>query len=592
MRKPTPLIWHLIPSYLLIILVSLGGVTWFALTSLQTFFIQRTAIDLETRARILVAQVADRLQPVDAVALGRICRRVGQDTDTRVTIIAADGTVMADSDEEPSRMENHSSRPEVLQALAGGVGRSERFSSTQGQRMMYVALPLLEGVDAPFAVLRVSIPLTAVESQVRTLFVDVLIGGFFSALLALALAFLVSRRISRPVEQLRSGAEKFSAGDLQHRLEVPGPAELAELARTLNQMAAQLQERIDAVISQRNEFETVLASMVEGVVAIDLQGRIMSFNAAFARMLAAPSGSVKGRDIHEIIRDRSFHQLLAEALAQNRLVQGDFVVRQPVERVFDTHCVPLAGFAEAPAGTLVVLHDVTRMRRLENVRQDFVANVSHEIRTPLTAIKGFVETLMQAAEDPEERRRFLGIIQRHVNRLNDILEDLLALARLEQRGEKAAVILEATPLRGVIETAAQLVQWKADARGVRLALDCAPEITVRVDATLLEQALINLIDNAVKYSPDNETVHVVAVQADDELQIRVRDHGPGIPQKYQPRIFERFFRVDKARSRKVGGTGLGLAIVKHISQVHGGRVTLESSSGRGSTFTIHLPTPG
>ncbi len=592
MRKPTPLIWHLIPSYLLIILVSLGGVTWFALTSLQTFFIQRTAIDLETRARILVAQVADRLQPVDAVALGRICRRVGQDTDTRVTVIAADGTVMADSDEEPSRMENHSSRPEVLQALAGGVGRSERFSSTQGQRMMYVALPLLEGVDAPFAVLRVSIPLTAVESQVRTLFVDVLIGGFFSALLALALAFLVSRRISRPVEQLRSGAEKFSAGDLQHRLEVPGPAELAELARTLNQMAAQLQERIDAVISQRNEFETVLASMVEGVVAIDLQGRIMSFNAAFARMLAAPAGSVKGRDIHEIIRDRSFHQLLAEALAQNRLVQGDFVVRQPVERVFDTHCVPLAGFAEAPAGTLVVLHDVTRMRRLENVRQDFVANVSHEIRTPLTAIKGFVETLMQAAEDPEERRRFLGIIQRHVNRLNDILEDLLALARLEQRGEKAAVTLETTPLRGVIETAAQLVQWKADARGVRLALDCAPEITVRVDATLLEQALINLIDNAVKYSPDNETVHVVAVQADDELQIRVRDHGPGIPQKYQPRIFERFFRVDKARSRKVGGTGLGLAIVKHISQVHGGRVTLESSSGRGSTFTIHLPTPG
>lgn len=591
MRKPTPHIWHLIPSYLLIILVSLGGVTWFALTSLQSFFIQRTAIDLETRARILGGQVADYLQPVDAAAVSRICRRVGQDTDTRVTVIAADGTVMADSDEEPSRMENHSSRPEVLQALAGGVGRSERFSSTQGQRMMYVALPL-EGEDAPFAVLRVSIPLTAVESQVRTLFVDVLIGGFLSALLALALAFLVSRRISRPVEQLRSGAEKFSAGDLQHRLEVTGPAELAELARTLNQMAAQLQERIDAVISQRNEFETVLASMVEGVVAIDLQGRIMSFNAAFARMLAAPSGSVKGRDIHEIIRDRSFHQLLAEALAQNRLVQGDFVVRQPVERVFDTHCVPLAGFAEAPAGTLVVLHDVTRMRRLENVRQDFVANVSHEIRTPLTAIKGFVETLMQAAEDPEERRRFLGIIQRHVNRLNDILEDLLALARLEQRGEKAAVTLETTPLRGVIETAAQLVQWKADARGVRLALDCAPEITVRVDATLLEQALINLIDNAVKYSPDNETVHIAAVRADGELQIRVRDHGPGIPQKYQPRIFERFFRVDKARSRKVGGTGLGLAIVKHISQVHGGRVTLESSSGRGSTFTIHLPTPG
>ncbi|MFO7494593.1 MAG: ATP-binding protein [Desulfobacterales bacterium] len=591
MRKPKPLIWQLIPSYLLIILVSLGGVSWFALTSLRPFFIQRTASDLEIRARILAGQVADHLRPVDAAAVSRICRRVGQHTDTRVTVILADGTVMADSDEEPNRMENHRSRPEVLQALAGGLGRSERYSSTQGQRMMYVALPL-EGGDAPFAVLRVAIPLTAVTSQVNALFVDVLIGGFFSAILALALAFLVSRRISRPVEQLRSGAEKFSAGDLQHRLEVPGPAELADLARTMNQMAAQLQGRIDAVISQRNEFETVLASMVEGVVAIDLQGRIMSFNAAFTRMLAVPTGPVKGRDINEIIRDRSFHQLLTESLTQNRLVQGDLVVRQPVERVFDTHCVPLAGLAEAPGGTLVVLHDVTRMRRLENVRQDFVANVSHEIRTPLTAIQGFVETLMQAAEDPEERRRFLDIIQRHVNRLNDILEDLLALARLEQRGEGATVTLETTPLRGVIETAAQLVQWKADARGVRLALDCAADITVKVDATLLEQALINLIDNAVKYSPEKETVHVAAVQADGELQIRVRDHGPGIPQKYQPRIFERFYRVDKARSRKIGGTGLGLAIVKHISQVHGGRVSLESSSGRGSTFTIHLPTPG
>jgi two-component system phosphate regulon sensor histidine kinase PhoR len=591
MRKPKPLIWQLIPSYLLIILVSLGGVSWFALTSLRPFFIQRTASDLEIRARILAGQVADHLRPVDAAAVSRICRRVGQHTDTRVTVILADGTVMADSDEEPNRMENHRSRPEVLQALAGGLGRSERYSSTQGQRMMYVALPL-EGGDAPFAVLRVAIPLTAVTSQVNALFVDVLIGGFFSAILALALAFLVSRRISRPVEQLRSGAEKFSAGDLQHRLEVPGPAELADLARTMNQMAAQLQGRIDAVISQRNEFETVLASMVEGVVAIDRQGRIMSFNAAFTRMLAVPTGPVKGRDINEIIRDRSFHQLLTESLTQNRLVQGDLVVRQPVERVFDTHCVPLAGLAEAPGGTLVVLHDVTRMRRLENVRQDFVANVSHEIRTPLTAIQGFVETLMQAAEDPEERRRFLDIIQRHVNRLNDILEDLLALARLEQRGEGATVTLETTPLRGVIETAAQLVQWKADARGVRLALDCAADITVKVDATLLEQALINLIDNAVKYSPEKETVHVAAVQADGELQIRVRDHGPGIPQKYQPRIFERFYRVDKARSRKIGGTGLGLAIVKHISQVHGGRVSLESSSGRGSTFTIHLPTPG
>jgi len=592
MRKPKPLIWQLIPSYLLIILVSLGAVSWFALNSLNSFFAQRTALDLEIRARILAGQVLENLQPIDVAAMRRICRNLGRSTDTRITVILADGTVMADSHEEPIRMENHGSRPEVLQALAVGLGRSERLSSTLGQRMMYVALPLAGEGGTPSAVLRVAIPLTAVEAQVRTLFAKVLIGGFFSAILALALAFWVSRRISRPVEELRSGAERFSAGDLRHRLEIAGPAELAELARTMNQMAAQLQERIDAVISQRNEFETVLTSMVEGIVAIDPQGRVLSFNAAFSRMLAVPAGRLKGRDIHEIIRDRSFHQLLAESQNLNKLVQGDFVVRQPVERVFDTHCVPLAGVAAKPAGTLVVLHDVSRMRRLENVRRDFVANVSHEIRTPLTAIKGFVETLMQAAEDPEERRRFLDIIQRQVNRLNDILEDLLALARLEQRGEGAVVSLEPTPLRKVMETAAQLVQWKADARGVRLVLDCAPELTAKVDATLLEQALINLIDNAVKYSPEKGTVQVAAARDDGELQIRVQDHGPGIPQKYQPRIFERFFRVDKARSRKIGGTGLGLAIVKHISQVHGGRVSVESSSGRGSTFTIHLPAGG
>ena len=589
MRKPKPLIWQLIPSYLLIILVSLGGVSWFALASLKSFFIQRTALDLETRARILAGQVLEHIQPIDSAAIRRICGNLGRFTDTRITVISADGTVVADSHEAPGRMENHGSRPEVLQALAGGLGRSERLSGTLGEPMMYVALPLAVGGEPPVAVLRAAISLKAVESQVGALFAKVLIGGFFSAILALALAFWVSRRISRPLEQLRSGAEKFSAGYLQYRLEVPGPAELAALARTMNQMAAQLQERIDAVISQRNEFETVLASMVEGVVAIDPQGRVMSFNAAFSRMLAVPAGQIKGRDIHEIIRDRSFHQLLAESALQNRLMQGDFIVRQPLERIFDTHCVPLAGAAAAPAGTLVVLHDVTRMRRLENVRRDFVANVSHEIRTPLTAIKGFVETLMQAAEDPEERRRFLSIIQRHVNRLNDILDDLLALARLEQRGEGATVRFESTPLRGVLETAAQLVQWKADLRGVRLELDCPLDIIVKVDVTLLEQALINLMDNAVKYSPEKEAVQVAALQSDGEVQIWVRDHGPGIPQKYQPRIFERFFRVDKARSRKLGGTGLGLAIVKHICQVHGGRVSVESSSGRGSTFTIHLP---
>lgn len=591
MRKRKSLIWHLIPSYLLIILVSLGGVSWYALTSLQAFFIQRTALDLETRGRILAGQVAAHLQPFDTAAVRRICRRVGQRTDTRVTVILADGTVMADSDEAPDQMDNHRDRPEVAQALGGGVGRSERYSSTLRQRMMYVALPLVTG-GGPAAVLRVSIPLTAVESQVHTLFVDVLIGGLFSAVLALALGFLVSRRISRPVAQLRSGAEKYAAGDLQHRLEVPGPAELAHLARTMNQMAAQLQERIDTVIRQRNEFETVLSSMVEGVVAIDLNGRVLSANTAFARILALSADPVKGRDIQELIRNRPFHQLLADSLAQNRLVEGDFVVHQPVERVLDTHCVPLAGPAGTRIGTLVVLHDVTRMRRLENVRQDFVANVSHEIRTPLTAIKGFVETLMHASEDPAERRRFLGIIKKHVDRLNFILEDLLALARLEQREEGAAVNLETTSLRELIETAAQLVQWKADARGVRLEIACAAETTVKVDATLLEQALINLMDNAVKYSPENETVRIEAVAEGGEIQIRVRDNGPGIPQKYQPRIFERFFRVDKARSRKVGGTGLGLAIVKHISQVHGGRVTVESYSGRGSTFTIHLPAAG
>ena len=589
MIKRKRLLWQLFPSYLVITLISLLAASWYASEAMRHFFLEQTATDLKARAALLEKQIRGMLSPLQTEIIDAICKEAGRLSATRITVILPDGTVIGDSRETPGLMDNHAGRPEIAEALGGQTGQSLRFSKTLMQRMLYVATPIKERQEI-VAVLRTSLPATAVETEIRSIQLKIALGGCIIAFLAAGISWIISRRISHPIEQMKKSAAQFAGGDLSHRLAPPATEEMAGLADAMNQMAAQLEDRIETIISQRNQLETVLASMREGVIAIDGEERIVSINRAAAQLFDNEPVNCQNKSIQEVIRSPSLQQFIRRALNTINPTEEDITVYQNEERVIDVKSSPLLDATHRQIGTLVVFNDVTQLRRLENMRRDFVANVSHEIKTPLTAIKGFVETLLQGNVDQaEETERFLGIIQKHVDRLNSIIEDLLALSRIEQEDESKDINFRKVNIEDMFQAAIQLCRSKAEEKNIRIDLDCEKDTAAVFDPTLIEQAVVNLLDNAIKYSEPQSSVLLKSHRQTSEVILTVQDHGIGIAQKHLPRLFERFYRVDKARSRSMGGTGLGLAIVKHIAQVHGGHVTVESTLGEGSLFRIHLP---
>ena len=419
---------------------------------------------------------------------------------------------------------------------------------------------------------------------------SIIFGGCVLICLAAALGLFISRRISQPLQDMRRGAERFAAGDFYNRLTIPDTVELASLAITLNRMAAQLAEQIAVITQQRNEQEAILESMQEGVLALDTQERVITVNRAAEALLGVVATQAKGHIIQEVVRNVTLQRLAAAARHSTESATADIVLRGSEERFLQATATALRDAQGQDIGVLVVLNDVTQLRHLENIRRDFVSNVSHELKTPITSIKGFVETLRDGAfDDREHAERFLGIIARHAERLHAIIEDLLALSRLEQSDESYDIPRSETALTDVMQAAILDCAAKAEAQRVTVVPACAAELRATVNAPLLEQAIVNLLENAITYSNPDSCVWVSARQHDDMLVIDVRDQGVGIPHDHLYRIFERFYRVDKARSRERGGTGLGLAIVKHIAQVHGGQVSVTSTVGQGSTFTMHIP---
>ena len=589
MNKRKKLVWQIFPSFLLITLLSLFAVSWYATQSLRQFYLDHTAIDLYARAQLLEKLVDGHLEPLDTATVDSVCKEMGRSTETRFTIILPSGMVIGDSIETPAQMDNHADRPEIQQAFTGERGRSIRYSNTLRQEMLYVALPITDRAEH-IAVVRASLPTTFIENELNSIRIKIIIGGIIIAILAAGVSLAIARRISRPLETMKKGADRFAEGDLSHRLAIPDSTETASLAEAMNQMAAHLENRIKAVSDQRNELETVLSSMLEGVIAIDSEERIISVNQAAARLFETDLEAFQYRSLQEIIRNLPLQQFINKALSSNQPLQEDITLFQNQQRILDVKSAPLLDAEQIHVGTLIVLNDVTHLRRLENMRSDFVANVSHEIKTPLTAIKGFVETLQHGkVEKPEETERFLDIIQRHVDRLNSIIEDLLTLSKIEQEDEAGALKLRNWKIADVFQAAIQICRSKAEEKNLNIEVAGNENVRADFDPTLIEQAVVNLLDNAVKYSDPGGAITISAEIADSEILVNVRDQGIGIAQKHLPRLFERFYRVDKSRSRQLGGTGLGLAIVKHIAQAHGGYVTVESTVGEGSTFSIHLP---
>jgi two-component system phosphate regulon sensor histidine kinase PhoR len=587
--KRRRLLWQIYPSYLLITLVSLVAVGWVASRSLEQFFNESVRHDLERQARAVVALLGHEFKPELSDELRAKCSAISQATGIRITIIAPSGEVICETGTSDS-VENHGGRPEFRAALDGGTGINTRYSTTVDQDMTYVALPIWQDGRVAGAV-RTAIPVTSITAQVRVVQASIATGGVIIAALAALVSLFVARRITRPIEDMRSGAERFAHGELSYKLPAPDSAELGGLADTLNEMAHQLEERLRTVVHQGNEQEAVLASMVEGVLAVDREQRIISLNRAASQVLACDRRTAVGRSLQEVVRNTDLRKFVDQALSATAPIDTDLVVRGDTDRVLQAHGTALRDAHGQSIGAVIVLNDVTSFRRLEDVRRDFVANVSHELKTPITSIKGFVETLLDGAlSKPGDAERFLRIIAKQADRLNAIIEDLLSLSKIEQSEEAGDLKLEDGKVRDVLEAAVHDCQTKASERQINVDLECDESLTVKCNAPLMEQAVVNLLDNAIKYSDNGGYVEVSAQGVNGEIVISVRDQGCGIPADDLPRIFERFYRVDKARNRKErGGTGLGLSIVKHIVNVHHGRVTVESTLGRGSLFSILLP---
>jgi two-component system phosphate regulon sensor histidine kinase PhoR len=454
-----------------------------------------------------------------------------------------------------------------------------------------------EGPKGITGVLRVSLPATSIDTTLQSIRIKIGIGLAVVIFLAAGVALLVSRNISRPLEGMKRGAERLSQGDFSLRMSGlqrrSASLEVAALAASMDRMAGQLEERFKTILSQRNELETVFSCMVESVLAVDHNERVINLNKAAADLYGIDREKAKGRLVQEIVRNVPLQRQIARIL-ETREPQEDEIVLQNAEgeRFLQTNLVVLHDGDNERGDVLIVMNDVTRLRCLENMRRDFVANVSHELRTPITSIRGYVETLLdEKLEDRENGIRFLEIVLRQSDRLNAIIEDLLSLSRIEQEKENGEIALMEGPLRPVLEAAIQTCQIKADQQDIDLTLDCPGEIWGLMNDTLIEQAVVNLLENGIKYSEKGSRVAVraeIAGPDGNKVLIRVTDTGIGIGKEHLPRLFERFYRSDKARSRKIGGTGLGLAIVKHIVQAHGGTVEVQSREGQGTTFTIGI----
>jgi two-component system phosphate regulon sensor histidine kinase PhoR len=589
MREPK-LIWQLFPINILILMAAMLAVAWYGTHSLRIFYVKQMADSLEAQAYLAQTQVKQLFVNGNLKSLSSYCAQSSKKILTRLTVVDPQGNVQCDSDRDPATMMNHANRPEIIKALQGEVGISRRYSATTKQHMLYVAIPVV-GDEKIFGAMRTSIPLTEINKELDSLFTKMSFGIVVVTLLAGSITLIVARKISLPLEHMKLHAQRYAEGNFSRKINVTGSEEIVGLAQAMNKMAAELDERMRAVLGKRNELETVLAGMVEGVIAVDPGDRVLYMNSSAKEQLRIEQENIQGSSLLELVRNIELLRFIQETITRDESGEKTIVFNQgrKDERIFQVHGAQLNDAKMNRIGGLIVINDVTKLLRLESLRRDFVANVSHELKTPITSIKGYVETLIdESGEYPQHVKDFLAIISRQTNRLQAIIEDLLSLAKIEQQSDREEIILEERNIKEILRAAIEACSVKAAERDIEVSLHCDEKIYGLINSPLLEQAIINLLDNAIKYSKPGEKIQVETEVIDREIRIHIKDSGFGIAPQHLERLFERFYVVDKGRSRESGGTGLGLAIVKHIVQAHGGRVTVESELNKGSIFTLHL----
>jgi two-component system, OmpR family, phosphate regulon sensor histidine kinase PhoR len=616
---------RLTASYLFVVIVTLLFTGTLLTPRLKKDYLSHLESNLAKEANLIARDAPALIRQAPAAPIAqnhvmpwaRLCA-------CRVTLIRADGVVIADSERtasEIAQMDNHMSRPEVQAALRLGLGESKRHSATLQEDMLYVAVPISafspspahragegggEGKAVPSSqpspdtsvgrrsregahgVVRLALSLSEVHKQVATFQADLLRAGGGALVVAFLVALLSVRRISRPLRELVELANRVGSGQRPQTPCLDSTDEFGRLAQAFSDMAGRIEQKVGELSRERAELGAILSSLVESIVAMDHQGRLLFLNTAAERLFDVRAHQAKGRPFLEVLRHSPLNEVLGQALSERQPAHKEILLHAPAERVISVNALPV-DYGEGQTGVLAALHDVTELRKLENIRREFVANVSHELKTPLTAIQGYVETLLQGAvDDPKTNRDFLRTISEHANNLNQLINDILDLSAIESA--RVSYRFEPIDIGETLDRILKALTPMAKAKRVSIKIDLPQKLPkVRADREKLGQILLNLIDNAIKFNKPNGHVEISAEEGEGGLLIKVKDTGMGIPGSDLPRIFERFYRVDKSRNRDIPGTGLGLAIVKHLVEAHKGQVSAESNLEEGSTFTFTLP---
>ncbi|MDM7998577.1 MAG: ATP-binding protein [Dehalococcoidia bacterium] len=573
--------WRIAAAFAVLLIVCIGGLSAYLSHFFHDNYMHNLRAQLADQARLVGDASESYFVGGETGSLDSLAKRLGEQIDARVTIVGLDGTVLGDSDEDLLEMENHSDRPEIIEALEEGTGGDVRRSETVHREMMYVAAVIVAD-GATVGVARVALPLTEIDAAMGHINAVIAVGAVIAATLGVLLAFQMTRITVDPVRRLTRISKDMAEGNLSQEVTVASRDEVGDLARAFNRMAAKLKETMSLVTAERDRMAIVLESMSDAIFVVDGEGRVTMTNRAAGKMLQVPRGAAAGRHFIEVVRDHEIDALLQKCLEKREQQTGLVEIRSR-RQLLNIIATPF----QEDRGCLLLIQDLTELRRLETVRRDFIANLSHELRTPITSLKALGETLSDGAVDqPSLARDFLEKMNAEVDRLAQMVQEMGDLSRIES-GE-VPLQKRAVNVADVVERAVERLKAQADRAGLRLQNQVASDLPpVTADDARLEQVLVNLMHNAIKFTPPGGQVSVSAKAGDGSLVVSVSDTGVGIPEDDLPRVFERFYKGDKARSS--GGTGLGLAIAKHVVEAHGGRIWVESVEGKGSTFSFSIP---
>jgi two-component system, OmpR family, phosphate regulon sensor histidine kinase PhoR len=551
-------------------------------------------INIDTKALSeRTALIKERLETsgVNTSEVQKFVMRYDNLSGARVTLIEPSGKVIADSRENYAEMDNHADRPEIKEALTGNTGVSQRYSFTLKEDFLYSAMPVYNNEGRITYIIRTGYPMSFVTSEVASANTAIILTVIFFGLIILVLGYLLIHNILTPLSEIKTGAERFSKGDFSQKIFPPNESELKSIAESLNTMAKQLDEKLDIIGEQSNLQDVVLKSMKEGVLAVDYDERILLLNKTAAEILAISDANTTGKTLQEVVRISEIQKFFKNVISEEGPHEAEIILQHDKDKFLQLSGTLLYDMDNKALGALVVFNDITNLKHLDTLKKELVANVSHELRTPVTTIKGFIETLKEGAiEDPKNAERFLNIVDKHIDRLNMLIDDLLILSKLEESPDEIKV--EEETIKPVLKSVVEDYEFKANEKKIEIEIKCDDNLSAKINKHLMEQAIGNLVDNAIKYSDKKTKVEIGAYEKNGMVNIYVEDEGYGISEEHMPRLFERFYRIDKARSREEGGTGLGLAIVKHIVNTMNGHIDVKSTPGKRTIFTIKIPQNG